>query len=104
MFSWYKRLANFEREIGMPGSVRIPATALLLGILSYVGSREHMFYQHDKLRREVGELRLRVVVKEKIDRDELSDLVINNRILLADRTDEGIKYRELRNSDIYRIK
>lgn len=39
-----------------------------------------------------------------IDRDELSDLVINGRLLLADKTDDGIIYRTLRNSDIYRVR
>ena len=42
---------------------------------------------------------------QKIDRDELPDLVIGgNRILLAERTDEGTVYRPLSNSDIYRIR
>lgn len=40
----------------------------------------------------------------RIDRDELSDLVMGNKILLANQTDEGIVYRPLKDSDIYRIR
>ncbi len=46
----------------------------------------------------------RIAVVEQIDRDELSDLVVGGKILLADQTEEGIVYRQLRDSDIYRIK
>ncbi len=48
--------------------------------------------------------RNQAVNMEYIDRDELSDFVIGNKILLADKTDKGIVYRPLRNSDIYRLK
>lgn len=41
------------------------------------------------------------IVESKIDRDELSDLVIHDRIYLAEPTGE---YRRLNASDIYRIK
>ncbi len=46
----------------------------------------------------------RIAVVEQIDKDELSDLVVGGKILLADKTEEGTVYRQLRDSDIYRIK
>ena len=45
-----------------------------------------------------------VVQKIQIDKDELSDLVIGERIFLADRVNGKIAYHELESSDIYRIR
>ena len=101
MFKWYKKLANFERNIGMPGSIRIPSAMLLVGILSYCGSHEYVLSQNRKLRAEVEELRPSVAVEERIDRDELPDLVIGDRIFLAE--GNGV-YRRLSDSDIYKVR
>lgn len=38
-----------------------------------------------------------------IDRDKLPDLIIGDRIYLANQTDEGITYKRLESSDKYRI-
>ena len=40
---------------------------------------------------------------EQIDRDNLTDLIVGDRIFLADQIDKGLKFRELENFDRYRI-
>ena len=40
---------------------------------------------------------------ENIDRDTLQDLVVGEKIFLADQTQEGVRYHQLSNSDRYRI-
>ena len=49
-------------------------------------------------------LKKQAMSMEPIDKDQIPDLVIGNRILLANQTNEGTVYRPLTSSDIYRIR
>ncbi len=44
------------------------------------------------------------VISENVDMNGIQDLVIGKRIFLADRTADGVVYRPLKNSDVYRIR
>ena len=74
-------------------------TAILSGIISLgVHSLGNYLSKHEFVPKD------RMAIVERIDRDELTDVVVGRKILLADPTDEGTVYRPLRDSDIYRIK
>ncbi len=85
----YKNTSNFLKALGL----RIVISGLV-GLLGAAAINNHQ---------EVKKLD-RQPVADYIDTDALSDLVIGDRIFLADVTEDGISYRRLTSSDRYRVR
>lgn len=84
----YKNTSNFLKSFGL--------RMLLCGLVGVLGAGAINNSQ------KVGQLDQHPVASH-IDRDGLADLSIGNRVYLADQTDEGVVYRLLRSSDVYRV-
>lgn len=75
------------------------STAILSGIIVLgVHSLGNYLSKHEFVPKD------RMAVVERIDRDELSDFVVGDKIFLANQIEQGIVYTSLRDSDLYRIK
>ena len=85
----YKNTSNFLKSLGL----RIVISGLV-GLLGATAINSHQ---------KIKELDKQPVA-DYIDRDSLPDLIIGNRTFLADATEDGVAYRRLTSSDIYRIR
>jgi len=77
--------------------------AIFTSVMLYSTIKDDYQRSQRTARTQIQERRIDTI-STKIDRDELSDLIIDGRIFLANQTPEGMNYKQLGDSDIYRIK
>ncbi|MBS3117849.1 hypothetical protein J4430_03140 [Candidatus Woesearchaeota archaeon] len=76
---------------------------MLTSIMLYSAIKDDYQRSQRTARAQVQERRIDAVFTN-VDRDEIPDLILEDHIFLADKIDEGIIYRRINESDVYRIK